>query len=277
MTARWSSSSYWQSICPELKISDEGRLADAGLYLDRIQRQQFRVDGYTSYESLVPSPLVDSLKTGISQLKAAGELPISIFLFDEAWDWVGIQSTLAAQILEAPIKMLPDFWAWCLEPGSGDQGWEPHRDKLVNVIREDGSANAITVWTAIGDATPENGCMYMLPASKDPYYPKFPYFEIENLQFVRALPASSGTSLLWDQNVLHWGGTVSEWATHPRISMAVEYQRADAVPFNEPLLDPFFRPMFSERLQLVAKQCLQYNHIGEIPDSIKEAAAQVSG
>jgi hypothetical protein len=45
------------------------------------------------------------------------------------------------------------------------------------------------------------------------------------------------------------------------VSFSIEYQRGDAPPENEPLLDPRHTPPFLRRLGLVGKQILQYRHM----------------
>ena len=43
--------------------------------------------------------------------------------------------------------------------------------------------------------------------------------------------------------------------------MAFEFQRKDKPPFNTPLLDPRVIPPFRQRLGLIGKQVLQYDHM----------------
>jgi hypothetical protein len=60
---------------------------------------------------------------------------------------------------------------------------------------------------------------------------------------------------------LHWGGRASSLALGPRASAAFEFQRGNKPPFNQPLLDPLRTPPFHERLGLIGKQVLQYQHM----------------
>ena len=43
--------------------------------------------------------------------------------------------------------------------------------------------------------------------------------------------------------------------------VALEFQRADAAPFNQPLLPPLSVLDFPSRLMLIGKQILQYRHM----------------
>lgn len=66
--------------------------------------------------------------------------------------------------------MLPDFWAWNVDPVRGDAGWRPHRDRGRTTLLPDGGPKSITTWIALTRATPLNGCMHVVPARNDPTY-----------------------------------------------------------------------------------------------------------
>jgi ectoine hydroxylase-related dioxygenase (phytanoyl-CoA dioxygenase family) len=125
-------------------------------------------------------------------------------------------------------------------------------------LRPDGITDTFNLWIALTEATPLNGCMYIVPANFDPLYgtdvaqPKFP------LQSIRALPVPAGSILGWNGRVWHWGGRSSTKATHPRISIAKEFQRGDVAPHEHPALDPFVRLSLSERLGLAGLHILKY-------------------
>ena len=104
-----------------------------------------------------------------------------------------------------------------------------------------------------------NGCMYIVPASQDPTYATADEVKWRfDCASIRALPASPGDFLIWNQAVLHWGGKSSPRAAESRVSMAFEFQRADVPPINVPLIEPTRVLTFEMRLQLVCKQILQY-------------------
>jgi len=112
------------------------------------------------------------------------------------------------------------------------------------------------------EATPFNGCMYVLPAERDPHYAaRVKKYDIAAPQNIRALPAAPGSVLGWTQGLLHWSGRSSRRASEPRLSFSIEYQRGDEPAFNEPVLDPRVLPPFERRLGLIGKQILQYQHM----------------
>ncbi|HEY3498879.1 MAG TPA: phytanoyl-CoA dioxygenase family protein, partial [Polyangiaceae bacterium] len=168
--------------------------------------------------------------------------------------------------LGSGYRALPDFWVWHVPPRDDATGWGPHRDRVQPTLERDNSPHSLTVWLPFTDATPLNGCIYMLPAHLDERFKRRRWDGDDNNvvtepQNIRALPATAGSMLAWNQAVLHWGGRASSLAKGPRASAAFEFQRADKPPFNKPLLDPMRVPPFHERLGLIGKQVLQYQHM----------------
>ena len=108
------------------------------------------------------------------------------------------------------------------------------------------------------DATPLNGCIYVLPAHVDERFHQRRW-DGEGNNVVRALPATAGSRL----------------GVAPRISAAFEFQRGDRAPFNRPLLDPGPLPPFTERLGLIGKQVLQYRHMYPLTDDVAAVATSL--
>jgi len=119
--------------------------------------------------------------------------------------------------------------------------------------------------------------MYVVPKQHDRYYgvDGVDGLGISGLSSLRALPVESGDVLVWDQTVLHWGAQSSEFAAHPRISMALEVQSGAIPPFNQPLLDPSDLPGESLRLALIGKQILQYQHMYPLSDEARDFAKKL--
>jgi ectoine hydroxylase-related dioxygenase (phytanoyl-CoA dioxygenase family) len=165
-------------------------------------------------------------------------------------------------VLGDDFLLLPDFWIWNVDPQKGEAGWKPHRDKGWISLFEDGTPKSLSLWLPLTEATPLNGCMYLVPRSQDPTYGT-PDEKDWQFQYagIRALPAGPGDFLLWTQAILHWGARTSPRAPESRISISFEVQRADVPAYNYPLLNPAEIPPFDMRLRLLAKQILQYRHM----------------
>ena len=264
---------FWRELCPELHIESIDQSIDLSTetQLDDEGRQRLVQDGYAYCPQVISKDMSDRLVRAIERLASHRLYPVFIAVYDEIWLILNALSSLFTEVLGERYAILPDIWAWSLGPN--DKGWGPHRDRLVPVLRDDGHPNSITVWVALSNASPDNGCMYILPASKDPNYPNNPQMVVDDWQAVRALPANAGDVLIWNQTVAHWGGQCSAWAKENRVSVAFELQRCDVPELNSPLLSPDYLPPFEWRLGIIAKQLLQYEHMISLEPELKRMAA----
>jgi hypothetical protein len=271
---------FWRETFPELTIF--GRL-QGEFHVNQLRNepavraaQRMRLEGYFQAHDPELVDLAARLSAAISRCVELGIPPVFIFLFDEAWAAFIRQHQMIASFLGPDYQVLPDFWAWHIDPKASQAGWRPHRDKGRMSLASDGSPLSLTMWAPLTEASPLNGCMYMLPANRDPAYGT----ETENewqidYPSIRALPSAPGDFFIWNQAVLHWGAQSSPFAEKPRMSMALEFQRADAPAFNQPLLGTVAVLNFSSRLALVAKQILQYRHMYPLPPVMQEMAQQL--
>jgi ectoine hydroxylase-related dioxygenase (phytanoyl-CoA dioxygenase family) len=118
-------------------------------------------------------------------------------------------------------RALPDFWVWHVVPSESAYGWSPHRDRVQPTLDRNNAPHSLTVWVPFTDATPLNGCIYMLPAHLDDRFKQRIWDgegnnQVLQPQNIRALPAPAGSLLAWNQAVLHWGGRASRLAEGPR-------------------------------------------------------------
>lgn len=67
-----------------------------------------------------------------------------------------------------------DALAWRVDARGGECGFSPHRDRQPDdcgaSFRSDGTARYATCWIALSEATPESGCLYVIPRDQDPGY-----------------------------------------------------------------------------------------------------------
>lgn len=257
---------FWREKFPELTL--DGALLDGGVVnhippshqLSRM-RNQLHDEGYFRDASTWLEAVVTRLATATSRCVAEGIPPQFLFLFDEPWACFYSLHGVLGDLLGKEYRILPDFWLWHIDPRKREAGWKPHRDKGMMALDKDGTPLSLTVWIPLTEALPINGCMYILPANWDPYYNTPDQSIPQDLTCYRALPAVPGEYLCWNQAVLHYGARSSPYAPHPRMSMALEFQRGDIPPFNTPLLDPLVSLPFEQRFRLVCKQILQYQHM----------------
>lgn len=271
---------FWLSLAPPLHIEEPSVFeniapVDVTPEQRRAMAELIRVEGYFQGGADWGVNLT-TMATTVRTLADAGLSPVFAFLYDEFWLPFFKLHLLYADILGENYQMLPDFWVWNIDPKRGDAGWQPHRDKGRVALREDGSPKSLTTWIPLSAATPLNSCMYLVPALLDPTYGteaedewRFPFAS------VRALPAGPGDFFVWNQAVLHWGSQSSPRAPESRVAMAFEFQRADAPPFNTPLIPPLNVLPFEIRLKLIAKQVLQYRHMYSLDAAVEQTMFQL--
>lgn len=275
---RFLDRNYWLERAPSLHIGDAGIAASpirgaraAGL------KPRLLAEGYFQAHhewGIDLAPLAQTVRA----LASAKMLPVFCFVYDEVWALFRALEPLYRAFL-GDYAILPAFWAWNIDPGKGEAGWSMHRDRGRHALMPDGAPVSLTTWIALSRATPENGCLYIVPANADPTYNTpledvFVNFKSEAAEArARPLPAGPGDFFMWNQAVLHWGGRSSPQAQESRVSLSLEFQRTDVRAFEKPLIGyDAFLPL-EERLKLIATQILKYRHMYAV-DSESEAFAR---
>jgi hypothetical protein len=271
---------FWRQLCPGMSIEGDGFAAPAAVGDPADLVPVLNREGYIQVADALPEARIAPIRNAVSTLFQCGiPLPFA-FVYDELWLAFQSLSRFLSTALGEDYRALPDFWVWHVKPNEDSAGWGPHRDRVQPTIYDDNSPQTLTVWLPFSDATPLNGCMYVLPAHRDPRFIERRWDGegnnvVHNPQDIRALPATGGSMLAWNQAVLHWGGRGSRLGAAPRISAAFEFQRGDCAPFNQPLLDPYRVPTFAERLGLIGKQALQYRHMYPLTDDVAAVATSL--
>jgi hypothetical protein len=270
---------YWNELLPQFHIEDVAFVRSMPPFnvddnFKKYLSHQMLVEGYVQLDIPLPSwgVPIPGMGEGIAKLVKHDLMPVFAFVYDEFWLAFFRLHHVISNIL-GPFAILPDFWAWHVDPKKSESGWNPHRDKGRNSLFPDGKPKSMTIWITITQATPLNGCMYIVPADRDPTYntpdEKKLIFKPND---IRALPGEAGTVFCWNQAVHHWGGHASPRAQAPRISMAMEFQRTDVPAFRTPLLNAAQLPSFDSRLLLISRQILQYQHMYPMSAAVKELA-----
>jgi phytanoyl-CoA dioxygenase PhyH len=267
----------WIDLNPTLSVVNPERLNNLQLFdVDdangKTLNNQLAREGYFHIPQLPWNLPLPAMAQGIARLTQLGLVPPFCFMYDEFWFMFFKLHRLLGRLLD-DYAMLPEFWAWFVDPRAGDKGWSPHRDKDANSLFPDGRPKSLTVWLPLTEATTLNGCIYIVPAHLDPTYNtpqekewKFAY------QDIRALPGPAGGLFVWTSEVMHWGSRSSPLAAGPRISLAFEFQRADVPPMNKPLIRPLTFLNFNQRLMMISKQILQYQHMYPLTPQLKALA-----
>ncbi|MFK5947367.1 MAG: phytanoyl-CoA dioxygenase family protein [Methylococcales bacterium] len=283
---------YWLALCPKLSVTDN-LLSDTTEKAYDIENtiikkcaEQYKEDGYFQSPPIIPNELAQQLADTIITVTNQGFPAQFCLIYDEFWKPLRRLNKLLDPIIGENHLLLPDFWFYNVKNDDNDSGWSPHRDlQFPNPINSDGTPKIINLWIPLTDATTLNGCMYMLPASRDPDYPKdfssligqdfrsVKHYTPEMLQNFRALPASAGSILGWNQYVFHWGSKSSRWAPQPRINYSMYVQRADVAPYDDLAIhlngNNNFKLTFDMRIGLVCRSLWQYKDTNDLTISEK--------
>jgi hypothetical protein len=280
------SPTHWRRLVPELTV--EGRGHDGGrppippgpagppasfeaAPLDDRTRAhlvaRLRVEGWFHTEPFLDAGRIGAMRRSVETLTALGWPPVFAYVYDDFWEILRAPSLrrLLAGALGEGYRHSPRVWAHFVPAEKGASGWPPHVDGGTGTH----TADRITLWIPLGEATLENGCMYLLPkhllpaGAADDFASDMGSFDAASwramLQGARAVPARSGAVVGWDFEVIHWSSLAGE-AEAPRVSLAVECLGEHIVPAptEEPRLDPGALPPFAERLRAVARGLLSY-------------------
>ncbi len=220
---------YWKNLSPDLHITDfpfkdfpHFPIPDSQILQSF---QNLKQEGYFQTPPVIPKAMTARLAATVHNIVSAGFPAVFAFVYDEYWGIVrGIEQIFKPALGENYLLSPGDMWIWHVDEHGRSSGWGPHRDLLdTTSLRTDGSPRILTVWVPLTDATPLNGCIYLVPTHRDPDYPdklNERSVALDTLQSIRALPAASGSLLGWSPVILHWGGRHSGHSEGARISVA---------------------------------------------------------
>ena len=173
--AHWRDHAYWRARAPALHLNDADWWArQDGLTLSApllaASRAALLSEGYVQLDPVQWALPLDRMAALVSGLRQDGLPPVMAWLYDEFWAAHRQLLPLSAALLDGPVASLPNFWAWCIDPQTAESGWQPHRDVGRRALFHDGAPKIISYWLPLTAATPLNGCMYVVPADRDPTY-----------------------------------------------------------------------------------------------------------
>lgn len=259
---------YWLSIAPfatiERPSSGEDGPADGADVARELERLE--THGYFQFGPLISDVRISRMRHCVESLRNAGWPPVFSFVFDDFWSVARTESTSTFLELALGPGYLQNshVWSHWVDDRASARGWAPHLDQGTSDFRK-----RLSVWIPLTDATIGNGCIFVVPrhgARSDVEMRVCRLEALESadylflLQNTLPLPATAGCVLGWDGNIVHWGG-VNRGDPNPRISLALEFIAADALPYKSelPLVDPR-RPLptMRERLFAIAKALGKY-------------------
>jgi hypothetical protein len=268
---------FWRGLAPGLPLRRESEVAAATLPPDEFihMREIFEREGYIQAPGSQDVAHIGMLARLVAGIRGNGLLPVFAFLYDAMWQPYRRIGPMLDCLLGGQHAIMPFLWAWHVDPVQGEAGWGPHRDRPDIIPHPDLWSKSVSVWIPLTEATTLNGCMYVMPKHRDPHY-GLPLSQglAGTLADIRALPANPGDTLIWTQLLLHWGSRSSELASKPRLSMSIEFQRADQSAFSEFCISPEQRLTFEQKLGLIGRAIVNYRHMHPVGAELSEAATR---
>ena len=258
--------SFWQRLAPQLSINDDFQTTcSIGISNDILQylSRSMNKDSYFYLPPFLEKSETEPIRDAILTLIKEGLPPVFVYIYDQPWSLFDRLCPIIQLFLGNRFSLLPNFWAWHIPPIKGSSGWSAHTDCNVTTRFENIDSGttlmSMSLWVPITDATMENGCMAVLPRSREVLYDP----TITDPRQIRPddavnLPAKSGSVLGWSQDLYHWSRYVTSSATTPRISLSLEFQNPVFSPLGHSLLDIKQPPSFKERLALILSQFDKY-------------------
>ena len=161
-------------------------------------------EGYLITPPIVPIDELARFVRGIERVVAAGFPSALAALYDEYYNlFAGLEPVFAPLMGDDYLMVTQGLWAFHVP--AGDDGrtlWTsagPHRDRM----RPDARALArdvpsvLTLWMPLEDVTPDQSCIYVVPAPYDPgFYAGEGPVRSETIRFqdIRCLPVRAGTT-----------------------------------------------------------------------------------
>ena len=274
---------YWQSLCPELTITEPESLSEISSFGENLKlrpddwaicKELINEDGYFAYDSWFDPGLIDSLANCFAALDAKGVPCVFAFVYDEFWELL-LQLDPLLKDLIGNYEILPAVWSWLVRDDN-QTAFTPHRDQVRDVLIEDEDhLDYLTIWIPLTDLDHLSSSISVFPASLDPdYEDSTADIRIENLQDIRSLQGRCGSVFCWTTQLAHWGTKQSSHGP-PRMSVGYFVQRAGADPLEDQPLDLTTPLTLQQRLAIIGQQIIDYSR--EADKDLLQAAADLVG
>lgn len=296
------SSDYWLSLLPlalrsELQSLASPPRATAWPRESSELMAHIESNGYVTCPPPQSRDYLDSANLLLKLIIALSERdlpPAFAYLYDATWHFILRIWPLVEDLLGGRCVIEPSFAAFRLNRqkslrGSyvGNNFAKPHRDYNYADSFAPGIARPqlLSVWIPLCDVDLKNGCMYVVPRSKDPQF-NDPISK-EGLQepdvppggLTPLAPHPAGSFMCWTGNTIHWGsGCEREGADNPRTSLALVFRLADrelSQPEASLSREDVLTASVAERLRQVAAAVRFFGHWYEISPDLQRLMAHV--
>lgn len=230
-------------------------------------------EGFTAARGAIDGRTSVALAQAIEALRKRSFPASFVYVFDEPW-LIGEQiRQQMSHLLGHEYRLVEDVWAFHVPPGQG--GWPPHRG-VYDVHLDRDAPEILNTWVALSEVPADRACIHVVPLDQDAGYPSTLECVDAPPSAARALPARTGDVLVWNANVLHWGGDCAERAAGPRFSCSFTLCREDAVVRfpRLPMLRPLAEMDLSARVDAIARMVTTYGkHQPDVTETVRQWAS----
>jgi len=286
----------WRKLAPELHVEDDQFSQEnctSPHHSWETERNQILTEGYAELKQIDWGNInTQYIACAVANLQRHGWPSVFALVYDEVW-LMAFKLIGTLRAVNSRLKFNMDFWAWYIDPLKTQKGRAPHRDRFNMPFEEDGTEKlpmSASVWVALTEATPTNGCIYAVPAKWDENYYKTGQestnFDHQNL---RALPVKAGDALVWTGRTIHFGSRAAPDAQFPRTSLEFAATVAEFENPNRLLGRPFPQftdaggddvslrmPTLRERLRVIAAQLRTYEYREPVSEAVKQVLEAVN-
>ena len=141
---------FWKKLNPDFHINDKEFINNQkpvnlqsaqieNIYSDLLEEGYFQSD---PVEWNIP---ISKMANAVRQFTDFGWPTVFVFVYDEFFLLPHKLSGILNKILGNDFMLLPDFWAWYIDPLKSERGWAPHRDKGVDSLMEGNKPKSLTL------------------------------------------------------------------------------------------------------------------------------------
>ncbi len=251
------STAFWRRLAPELTIAEPPRnmLSHEAPPQQIPGDMQMKLvnDGFVHLRGVVPTANLTAVGRAMRRINDAGFPASFIGVYDEVWALVAGLRGVIDGLFHQGAALVPGFQA--IHPGQG-RGLSAGRRRPGRGVYGDGTPRNVTLWLPLTAATPDNGCVYVVPARFDRNYGRSDAARPDaSLPGIRALPAAPGDVLIWTGETYHWQGRAArDNPDGPLLSLCWEFQSKADVALEGATIDSFPSVPFETRLSILARQ-----------------------
>lgn len=251
------SAEFWRRLAPGLSVGGKATdLPEFDLSEETLDSDRMRLtgEGWLHLRDAGLQADFDAIAEGMERLVLAGLPTVFIAVYDEVWSLIAQLQPRMDALMGGKAALVPDLWA--NYAAAGFNGTNAGRKRPGIALNRDRTPRVASLWLPFTPATPESGCIHVVPADEDACYGRTQNTRADaRLQSIRALPAQPGEALIWSGETYAWQSQRPRFSdADPLMSLTLEFQDATQAPIEGYVIEDVTALRFEDRLGLIAEQ-----------------------